>query len=386
MANPPHGLSFGFPRMHKEAEERRDFLPDLIDHVASRGCDVCVEAGIGSGMGLSDDDYTRCSARVRVVDNAAAFQQDIVLTLRCPELAELDKLRPGATLISMLHFPTRPRRVKRLLELGLQAISLDSIADDAGRRLVENMQAVAWNGVETGFDALERTAPQLLRGDRVIRALVMGIGQVGKHAVEAATKYGRRQRAQALAARGAAGVEVCVLSRQLTADEAYMRAKLRETDILIDATQRSDPTRPLIVNAWLAELPEHAVVVDLVVDPYVLNVDPKTVRSIEGIPQGNLGQYLFAPDDPSWDLTVPAGVPSSERRTTATCYSWPGVHPRECMLHYGRQLAPLLDVIIRRGGAGELRSTADALERALARASLPAWAHTAADAEHELEA
>ena len=382
MAKTQPTLTFGFPRMHKEAAERRDFLPDLVEHIASRGCDVFVESGIGSGMSLSDDDYTGRSTRVHVVDNLEAFQQDVVLVLRCPELDELTKLKRGATLISMLHFPTRPRRVKRLLELGLHAISLDSIADDDGRRLVENMRAVAWNGVEAGFDALARTAPALLSGSRVVRVAVMGIGQVGKHAVEAATKYGDRRRAEQLIAAGAAGVEVVVLARQLTGDERYMRARLREIDLLVDATQRADPTAPLIPNAWLSELPAHAVIVDLVVDPYVLNVQPQTVRSIEGIPQGDLEQYIFMPDDPRWDRNVPTSVASKHRRATATCYSWPGVHPEDCMAHYGKQLAPLLDIVIRRGG-GALRADEGVLERALSRAALSAWAHTAAEAERE---
>jgi len=380
-------LTFGFPRMHKEPAERRDFLPDLVEHLVMRGCEVFVESGIGSSMGLRDEDYARRSAHVHVVDNAEAFRQDIVLVLRCPELDEFQKLRPGATLVSMLHFPTRPRRVRRLLAHGARAIGLDSITDDEGRRLVENMRAVAWNGVEAGFSALARTAPDLHHaGSRTIRATVMGVGQVGKHAVEAATKYGSLERARALAQAGAPGVEVTVLGRALTADETYMRARLRQTDVLIDATQRADASRPLVPNAWIGELPPHAVLVDLVVDPYILSVEPPTVRSLEGIPQGSLDQFVFMPDDPAWDRTVPTTVPSSHRRATATCYSWPGVHPRACMEHYGRQLRPLLDVLVQRGGAVELRGYGDYLERALSRASLTAWAHTAATEERDEDA
>ena len=41
-------LTFGFPRMHKEPGERRDFLPPLIATLAGVGVPVVVEAGIGS--------------------------------------------------------------------------------------------------------------------------------------------------------------------------------------------------------------------------------------------------------------------------------------------------------------------------------------------------
>jgi alanine dehydrogenase len=376
-------VTFGFPRMHKEAGERRDFLPDLAAFLAERGCEVFVEKGIGSGMGLSDEDYASRSKRIHVVDNAAAFAQDFVLTLRCPELDEFPKLKAGATLISMIHFPTRPRRIRRLLGLGVDAIGLDTIADDEGRRLVENMKAVAWNGVEAAFDALEKTAPELFQRGRPVRATVMGAGQVGKHAVEAATKHGNLERARRVTKHGGPGVEVTVLGRALTGDRAYLAERLKKTDVLVDATQRADPTTPLIDNDAVGLLPKHAVVCDLVVDPYILSVTPRTVRSIEGIPQGNLNQYVFLPEDPKWDDTVPKEVPSTHRRAAATCYSWPGVHPKECMAHYGRQLRPMLEVLLNRGGTKGLRADGEYLERALHRATLGAWSQHAATAENE---
>jgi alanine dehydrogenase len=366
-------MTFGFPRMHKEAGERRDFLPELVKQLCALGAEVFVEAGIGSGMGLGDEDYARVSSQVQVVDARTAYQQDVVVVLRCPELEELEQLRRGATLVSMIHFPTRPTRIQRLTERGLQAISLDSLADDEGKRLVENMRAVGWNGLEAAFAALERTYPQFQEEARApIRVTVMGAGLVGKHAVEAATKYGSRKRAAEFDRRGLPGAEVTVLGRSLTGRWRYMRDRLQVTDILVDASQRSDPSRPLIPNAWIAWLPSHAVICDLVVDPYLLDADPPTVRSIEGIPRGNLDQYRFAPEDPAWSRTVPESIACANRRTVVSCYSWPGVHPKECMAHYGVQLAPLLERLITRGTEA-IEATGDFLDRALYRASLRTW-------------
>lgn len=365
-------LTLGLPRMHKERGERRDFLPSLVRRMTERGVEVYVESGIGSGMGLKDADYA--GPGVHVVDGLEACKQDVVLVLRAPELEELKKLERGATLVSMLHFPTRPRRIRRLTELGLEALSLDSIADDEGRRLVENMRAVAWNGLEAAFDTLEKTDPTLMDSGRPpVRVTVMGVGMVGKHAVEAATKYGRLERSKSFRQRELPGVEVTVLGRDLTSHWAYMRERLRNTDVLVDATQRSNPSQPLIPNEWLAWLPQHAVVCDLVVDPYVLEVTPPTVRSVEGIPRGDLDQYVFLPDDPGWMRTVPEQIPHAHRRATVSCYSWPGVHPRECMALYEQQLAPLLETLFRRGGVANLRADGDFHERALCRASLRSW-------------
>ena len=78
------------------------------------------------------------------------FKQDYVLILRSPHNDEFDLIGPDSCLISMLHFPTRPLRIQLLQEKNIRAISLDSIVNDFNIRLVENMRAVAWNGLETG--------------------------------------------------------------------------------------------------------------------------------------------------------------------------------------------------------------------------------------------
>jgi alanine dehydrogenase len=372
MASGSGPTTIGFPRVHKEPGERRDFLPPLIGLLAGLGAEVYVESGIGSGMGYVDTDYTSISPQVHACDERTAYGQDIVVILRAPD-GQFEWLRRGAILISMLHFPTRPARVQHLVDLGIDAVSLDTIVDDDGRRLIENLRSVAWNGIGSAFQALERYWPAMtVRGRPPVRVTIMGTGTVGKHAVDFATKYGDDARNEAFMRSGLAGVEVATVGRNLTRDADYLRGRLTMTDILVDATQRRDPSVPLVPNPWIGLMPEHAVICDLVVDPYLLDHDPVTVRGIEGIPQGDLDQWEFAPDDPAWDR-LPPGVPTVQRRTTVSCYSWPGVRPEPCMHVYGSQLAPILETLIRTGGLDGLRPDGGYHERAIWRASLRAW-------------
>jgi alanine dehydrogenase len=365
-------LTVGFPRMHKEPNERRDFLPPLIGLLAASGAEVHVESGIGSGMGYTDLDYSTLSPNVHVVDEEECYRQDIVVVLRAPE-GRYTLLRRGAVLVSMLHFSTRPGRVAMLRELGIDAVSLDLITNEEGRRLVENLRSVAWNGVAAAFAALERTWSDFTSPDRpTIKVTILGAGRVGQHAVEFATKYGDDARNEAFSRLGLAGVEVVTAGRNLTGDGDYMRARLTSTDILVDATGRRDPSVPVVPNRWIADLPAHAVICDLAVDPYLFDANPPIVRGVEGIPQGDLDQWEFAPDDPAWD-TLPPGIPTTERRTVVSCYSWPGVRPEPCMHVYGSQLAPLLDVLVKAGGVERIRPDGSYFERALARGSLRHW-------------
>jgi alanine dehydrogenase len=363
-------LKLGLPRMGQEPGERRDFLPSLARHVAESGTRVVVEGGLGAGMGYSDDDYASVSDRIEIADRERALAQEVVLVLRSPD-DRFQLMRSGATLLSMLHFPTRPARSRRLKELGIEAVALDCIVDDHGRRMVENTEAVAWNGLDAAFRVLASSRADFHSAERgPIRVTVLGAGMVGKHAVEAATKYGSPERTRLY--ESAPGVEVTVIGRNLSRRPAYMRERLRVTDVLVDATYRSDASVPIVPNTWLSELPLHSVICDLSVDPYLMDADPPTVRGIEGIPQGDLDKYLFLPGDDDWDERIPPGIPTEHRRTTVTCYSWPGVKPEACMRTYEEQIIPLLDRLLHIGGAGYLSADGGYLERALWRGSLQA--------------
>jgi alanine dehydrogenase len=174
--------TLGLPRMHLEPGERRDFLPSFVARLQRQAVQVCLEQGYGSGLGLSPADYEKGNRNVCFESRQAVYQKDYVLVLRCPRDEELRWMRPGTCLISMLHYPTRPKRVDFLRSLGLEAISLDSIKDDSGRRLVENLKSVAWNGVHVAFRTLRKVYPEPGFEDPQrppIRVTLLGAGAVG---------------------------------------------------------------------------------------------------------------------------------------------------------------------------------------------------------------
>lgn len=362
-------VTVGFPRMSKEKGERRVFLPAFIQYLA-RYAEVYLEEGYGSRSGFSFSDYRQGNPHVHRTTRLDAHQKDFVIVLRSPNDEEFELLTPGACLISMLHYPTRPKRVKILKDLKINAISMDSIIDDSNMRLVENMHAVAWNGLEAGFDLLEKNCPGLVREGQPYRVVILGTGMVGKHAVDAATKLGNIERNNRhITLNGPGSIAICV-GRNFTQHTEQVEALFRQADILVDATSRRNPSLPVVPNDWLAWLPENAVIVDLAVDPYLLDHHPPTVRGIEGIPQGNLDKFTFMPDDPEWNRGIPDTIPSQNRRAVASCYSWPGIHPEACMEHYARQLEPLMEVLLTRPYEA-LALDGDYFARALARAKMP---------------
>jgi alanine dehydrogenase len=274
----------------------------------------------------------------------------------------------------MLHFDTRPRRVELLLERGVVGIAMDGIVDETGQRLVEDLEGVAWNGTREAFRRIRRTHPRFDHPERrPLHVTCLGSGRVGGWAVHASTRYGDPGLREELAVRQVPGVEVTVVDFDLTWHEDYMRTRLGATDLLIDATHRRDPTRPVVPNAWLEELPDDAVILDLAADPYDFAAEPPYVKGIEGTPQGNLDRWAFEADDPAYDA-IDGRVDTTNRRFVLSCYSWPGLEPVRCMQRYGEQLEPIVELILRKPPERWDATTGSHIERAVARAEVTRWA------------
>lgn len=365
----------GLPKMHLEPGERRVFLPEFIAALQEMGFKVLLEKDYGTSIDLAEEDYTARADQVQFTDIETIYQQEYVLVLRYPGDEKVKWLKPGACLISMLHYPTRPQRVELLRVNKLHAISLDTIMNDSKRRMVENLPSVAWNGLRISMGELSKVYPPPGfedPGRPAVRVTLIGAGEVGKNVIQAAVAYGNPGLREELLAAGVPGVMVKVVDYDLTGHSGIMREIFSQTDILVDATQRPDPSRPVIPNDWIAWLPLHAIITDLSVDPYLLESNPPVVRGIEGIPQGSLDKYIFRPGDPDWDLTVPPSIASTQRRTVVSCYSWPGIFPEDCMQHYGDQLIPLMKRLVKKSYAG-LSPEGDFFERGLYRGTLKYW-------------
>jgi len=367
--------TIGLPKMHVEPGEKRVFLPAFTAALQKMGFAVVLEKDYGSSIGLADEDYLALADKITITDLEQVYQQAYVLVLRYPGDEWVREMKPGSCLISMLHYPTRPQRVELLNAQNLQAISLDTIMDDSKRRMVENLPSVAWNGLRISMAELSKVypAPGFEHPQRpAIRVTLIGAGAVGKHVIQAAVAYGDPQLRQKMLLAGVPGVMVQVIDYDLTGHAEIVREIFSQTDILVDATQRPEPSQPVIPNAWIAWLPEHAIITDLSVDPYLIDNHPPVVRGIEGIPQGSLDKYVFKADDPDWDLTVPASIASTQRRTVVSCYSWPGIFPEACMKHYAEQLTPLMKRLVKMSYNG-LSMDGDFFERALYRGTFKYW-------------
>src|SRR5439155_508066 len=96
------------PRLFRRGVAR--YWPALV----KGGLEVLVETGAGEGAFHTDAAFEK--AGVRIVPDASTLygQADVVLKVQRPALAEVDRLREGAVLVSFLQALTSPDLVERL--------------------------------------------------------------------------------------------------------------------------------------------------------------------------------------------------------------------------------------------------------------------------------
>lgn len=361
--------TIGFPRMHKEKSEKRDFLPKLMKDLRGfKDYTILLEKNYGVDMGYSEEDYLNMNSNLKFVEHEEVYKADIVVVLRAPEEYEINYMRPGAILFSMLHYETRELRNKLLKEKGIICYSMDSLVDDDDMRMLVNYRGTSSSAIRIGFEELKKRMPNFYSENREpINATIIGLGSVAQGAAKALEEVSDKEFLDKNPK--VPGVIIRMLPRTITKDVNQLKKILKDTDMLIDASRRSDPSEIIIPNSLIGVLPNHAIIVDITADPYNENIFPTQVKGIEGIPTGTLEKYIIEPDDEIYE-TIPKVINSKHRRVVVSCNAWPGVDPKSCMQIYGNQILPFLKVLLSKQGQDLSIESDDLYERALAKASL----------------
>lgn len=352
--------------MH-EPGERRDFLPDFVSKINTlKDLEIYMEKGYGRDMGFSEQDYQGENLKVKVVCHDEVYKKDLVIILRAPSEEDIREMKEGSVLISMLHYGTRPFRNNLLKKKRIMCYSMDSMVNDRNERMVVNYWGTSMSGASVAFNKLKETMTDFYSENRrAINVSLIGLGKVGINALRAFNQLSYKE----FYDRRALGLIVKVISRSVTRDLDALKEILGQTDILVDASNRRDPTKIIVPNSLIADMPEHAIILDLSADPYDDKVKPMQLKGVEGIPTGSLEKYVIEPSDNLYD-TIPDGVNKSNRRVVVSCNAWPGVYPRESMKVYGDQIYPFIKVLLNKGSNSLSIDSSDLYERALVRSSL----------------
>lgn len=359
--------SMGFPKMHKEESEKRDFLPQFFKELKEYEVDIFLEEGYGEKLGCTSEDYLQYNNKIRFESPENVLKKDLIIVLRCPEPEEICLMNEDSILISMLHYETRETRNKLFKERKLNCFSMDAMTNDENERILVNYRGTSRAGSRIAFEELKRRTDNFKNIDsKVLNVSIIGLGAVAANSAKAFEEFGDKE---FLSGENERGIIIHMLPRTITQNHITLKSIIEKTDILVDASKRPDPTKIIVSNELIKYLPEHAIILDLTADPYNDKIEPMQVKGIEGIPTGTLDRFVIETDDIMYD-TIPESINSTNRRVVVSCNAWPGIDAKDCMRLYGIQLMPFIDVILSKDIKHLNINSRNMYERSLVRASL----------------
>ena len=270
-------MRIGVPTEIKSNEFRVGLVPGSVRELTSRGHEVVVQAGAGSGIFADDAVYERAGATIVPTAEAVFEAAELIVKVKEPQAGEIALLKPHHILFTYLHLAPDPEQARGLLASGATAIAYETVTDAAGGLpLLAPMSEVAGRlSIEAAALALRRPTGGRgvllggVPGVQPAKVVVLGGGVVGTHAARMAAGLGAhvsivdkslprlRQLDELFEGR------VVTLASTLHAIEDAVL----EADVVIGAVLVAGASAPkLISRGMLASMKRGAVLVDVSID------------------------------------------------------------------------------------------------------------------------
>ncbi|MFD2415589.1 Re/Si-specific NAD(P)(+) transhydrogenase subunit alpha [Amycolatopsis pigmentata] len=193
-------MRIGIPRERKPRETRVAATPVTLRQLTALGYDVLVETGAGTAATFSDAAYADAGATIGEEDEA--WSADIVLRVNDPAIDEVWKLKPDATIVSLLAPARNPELLAALAERGVTGLAMDAVPRISRAQSLDVLSSMA---NIAGYRAVIEAAHhfgrfftgQVTAAGKVppAKVLVAGAGVAGLAAIGAASSLGAIVRA-----------------------------------------------------------------------------------------------------------------------------------------------------------------------------------------------
>lgn len=180
-----------------EGELRCAATPDTIKRLIKDGLQVVVEAGLGKGSHISDEQFAAAGARIEPERVKGLAQADIILQIAVPTLEQIKQVREGGSIISFLWSFEHLEEVKALNERKISMFAMDAIPrttraqkDDA---LSSQANLAGYKAVIAAAYHLNKIMPMMMTPAGTIkpaRVVIIGVGVAGLQAIATAKRLG----------------------------------------------------------------------------------------------------------------------------------------------------------------------------------------------------
>jgi alanine dehydrogenase len=271
-------MRIGVPTEIKNNEYRVGMTPSGVAVLKGDGHEIYVQSGAGNGSGFSDDEYKAAGAAILPDADDVYERADMIVKVKEPIEADLQRLKDGQLLFTYLHLAPVPDLTQSLLQKKITGIAYETITDERKRALplLTPMSEVAGRmSVHVGAYYLHKPnggrgvllggVPGVLPSDVVI----IGGGVVGTNAAKMAVGLGARvtildtnlDRLRQLDDIFRGSVQT------VASNSAHISESVRRADLLIGGVLIPGAAAPkLVTRAMISEMKKGSVIVDVAID------------------------------------------------------------------------------------------------------------------------
>jgi len=272
-------------------ERRVAATPDSVTKLKSLGFTVLVESGAGLAAGFDDGAYAAAGATIS--DTAGAWAAPVVVKVRPPAGAEVERLHAGQTLISYLYPAQNTLLIEQLHARRITAVAMDQVPRTTRAQKVD---ALSSTGNLSGYRAVIEAVNAMQRplGGQTTAAgkiqpctvLIIGAGVAGLAAIGTARSLGAIVRAfdtrpvvkEQVASMGAEFLQVEMdedgsgqggYAKEMSpafiaAEMALFARQAKEVDVIITTALIPGKRAPILITADMVHsMKRGSVVVDL---------------------------------------------------------------------------------------------------------------------------
>ena len=294
-------MKVGVPKEIQENETRVALVPQSVKKIvqksSSKGIEVLVESGAGLNASIQDSEYTEAGAKIVKDAKELYLNSDIIIKIGKPELAEIDLMREGSVLVSLLQPSVNIDTVQKLINKKISAFSLDSIPRITRAQSMDVLSSMStvsgYKAVLIGANNLPKFFPMLMTAAGTVspaKVFIIGAGVAGLQAIGTAKRLGAvveafdtrpivKEQVQSL---GARFVELDLTGEETEGEGGYAKQiskelhkreleligdHLKKSDVVITTAQVPGKKAPiLITEAMVKEMQRGSVIVDLASD------------------------------------------------------------------------------------------------------------------------
>lgn len=283
-------MRIGIPRESRPGETLVAATAKTASQLAALGYDVVVEQGAGAAADQPDAAFL--DAGIDIGTSEDVWSSDVVVKVNAPSDDEIARLRPGATVISLMAPARSPELVERLSAAGVTALAMDAVPRISRAQSMDVLSSMANVAgyravIEAAHEFGRLFTGQVTAAGKVppARVFVVGAGVAGLAAIGAAGSLGaivrafdvRPEVAEQVESMGAQFVSVEMdqevssdgYAKEMTAEQEAATAAMydeeaRAADIVITTALIPGRPAPQLISAeTVAAMKPGSVIVDM---------------------------------------------------------------------------------------------------------------------------